>query len=170
MESAIDETLRVDWAGEKGAVALYAGQLAALGRHHPVTPLIQHMAAQEERHAEAFEGLIKAHNARPSLLMPLWEKAGWLAGWLTGRMGPEAAMACTTAVEEVIDAHYKEQIDALAHKAPALATFLNTCREEEVDHMHTGLAHGATQAPFSQTLQALIRWGTRGAIAVAKRL
>lgn len=170
LSSQINRALRVDLAGEQGAKTIYTGQLKALGTTHSLTPIIQEMAAAEIAHARAFENLLATHHARPSLLTPFWERAGFLIGFLTGWMGGPAAMACTAAVEEVIDQHYHQQVLALEAQAPELTRFLNQCREEEQEHLHTGLAHGANQAPFSQTLQAMIRFGTRCAVFIAERI
>ncbi len=98
--------IRVDHAGEYGAARIYAGQLAVLGRS-PAGPVIRRMAEQERRHLAAFEALVAARRVRPTALQPLWHAAGWALGAATALLGESAAMACTAAVEEVIDAHYQ---------------------------------------------------------------
>jgi ubiquinone biosynthesis monooxygenase Coq7 len=165
----LDEALRVDLAGERGAEAIYEGQLRALG-NHPFVPLLEEMATQERVHIKAFEERAALHHVRPSFLTPFWEKAGFLLGLGTGLLGGKAAMACTAAVEEVIDAHYQEQIETLAFVDPELGEFLEKCRSDEVMHRETSLEHGADEAPFSPLLQKAIRTATRLAISIAKKV
>src|ERR1700722_3820126 len=109
----IDSMIRVDHAGEYGAKRIYEGQLAVLGKNPKLKKLIEHMAAQEQVHLDFFEKEIAARQVRPTALHPLWHVTGYALGALTARMGAEAAMACTVAVEEVISAHYADQLETL---------------------------------------------------------
>lgn len=110
--AAVHRMIRVDHAGEYGAARIYAGQLALLGNTEN-GPVLRHMQAQEQRHLLAFEELIGRRRVRPTVLLPLWHLAGYALGAATAALGPRAAMACTVAVEEAIDAHYAGQITAL---------------------------------------------------------
>ena len=113
--------LRVDQAGEYGATRIYAGQLAVLGDRQPASRLIARMAAQEQRHLRHFDALLAERGVRPTLLQPFWRVAGHALGAATALISPQAAMACTAAVEDEIDRHYSEQLDALGDDEPALA-------------------------------------------------
>ena len=162
--------LRVDQAGEFGAVRIYAGQLAVLGDRHPMSRSIAHMAAQEERHRAHFDAMIARRGVRPTLLQPLWHVAGFALGAGTALIGPEAAMACTAAIETEIDAHYEKQLHALDDSDPELSTAIADFQAEEVEHRETALKSGAEQAPAYPLLSGLIRLGCRAAIAITEKI
>lgn len=162
--------IRVDQAGEYGATRIYAGQLAVMGDRHPHAREIAGMAQQEERHRAYFDALIAKRGVRPTLLQPLWNVAGFALGAATALIGPEAAMACTAAVETEIDEHYREQLVELGDADPELSAMVEEFRLEELEHRDTALAHGAEQAPAYPVMSALIRLGCRVAIATAKRI
>ena len=138
--------IRVDHAGEMGAARIYAGQLAVMGDRHPLAREIGRMAAQEQRHLDAFDRLIVERGVRPTLLAPLWDAAGFALGAATALMGPRAAMACTVAVETEIDRHYQQQRDALGDGDPALAALIADFQADEAEHRETARAHGAGRA------------------------
>jgi 3-demethoxyubiquinol 3-hydroxylase len=162
--------IRVNHAGEYGAARIYAGQLAVLGDRHPAARAIRHMAAQEQRHLDHFTNLIAERGVRPTLLHPIWHVAGFALGAVTAAIGPEAAMACTVAVETEIDRHYGEQREALGESDPALSAAIADFQAEEVEHKETALAAGAEQAPAYPLMSAAVRLGCRAAIALTKRL
>lgn len=168
----IASMIRVDHAGEYGAKRIYEGQLAVLGKNPKVKKLIQHMAEQEQAHLDYFEKEIAARQVRPTALHPLWHVAGYALGAATARMGVEAAMACTVAVEEVISEHYGEQLEALKKnpKEKKLAAAIRKFKVEEEEHHDIGLEHDAEAAPAYPLLAKAIKAGARLAIAVAKRV
>lgn len=166
----IDSMIRVDQAGEYGATRIYAGQLAILGDRSPPARSIAKMATQEERHRREFDRIIAERGVRPTLLQPFWDRAGYALGAVTALIGPEAAMACTAAVETEIDKHYSEQLDELGDSDPELSGMIAEFREEELEHRETALAAGAEQAPAYPLLSGLIRLGCRVAISAAKRI
>ena len=151
---------------------IYQGQLAALrGRGgSDKSELIRHMLAQEEHHLRTFDGLIADRAVRPTALLPIWHLAGFALGALTAALGDRAAMACTVAVEETIDAHYQNQLNELDQTEPALRATISQFRDEELEHRDTGLAHGAEQAPGYRLLRAVIKTGCRAAIALSERV
>lgn len=161
--------LRVDHAGEYGAKRIYQGQLAVLGRgRHGDT--LRHMAAQEQEHLSYFEQQLTRRQVRPTLLQPFWHVAGWALGAGTALLGERAAMACTVAVEEVIDGHYAEQLADLPAGEAALGETITRFQAEEVEHRDIGLANGAEQAPAYPLLLGAIKAGTRAAIWLAERV
>lgn len=166
----IDRLLRVDHAGEYGAVHIYRGQLAVFGDHHPMSATIKHMKAQEDVHLERFSDLIRERGTRPSLLSPLWHVAGFALGAGTALLGQKAAMLCTEAVETVIDDHYRQQIETLGRDEADLAAEIEKFRAEEVEHRDTAIEFGAKEAPGYELLSGLIRVGCRAAIKIAERL
>jgi 3-demethoxyubiquinol 3-hydroxylase len=162
--------VRVNQAGEYGAARIYAGQLALLGNRHPLAREIGHMAAQEQRHLDRFNAMMAERGVRPTMLQPFWDVAGFALGAATALIGPEAAMACTVAIETEIDAHYGEQLDELGSDDPELAEAITDFRAEEVEHKATALASGAERAPAYPLLSAAIRFGCRAAIGLSKRV
>lgn len=165
-----DAMIRVDQAGEYGATRIYAGQLAVLGDRHPAARAITHMAHQEERHRAFFDSLIVTRGVRPTLFQPLWNVAGFALGAITAALGPEAAMACTAAVETEIDKHYAEQRVALGDDDPELSEAIADFQAEEVEHRDHALAAGAESTPGYPLLSGAIRLGCKVAIAAAKRI
>lgn len=161
--------IRVDHAGEYGAARIYEGQLAVLGRSASA-PVIRRMAEQEKRHLAAFDRLVADRRVRPTLLSPLWHVAGFALGAASALLGERAAMACTVAVEEVIDEHYRNQIDRLGEAEPELRNAITEFRAQEIEHRDTGLAHGAESAPAYSALGAVIKAGSRLAIWLSTRL
>ncbi|WP_294391935.1 demethoxyubiquinone hydroxylase family protein [uncultured Sphingomonas sp.] len=162
--------VRVDQAGEYGATRIYAGQLAVLGDRHPISRSISHMAAQEEAHRARFDALIVERRVRPTALAPLWNIAGFALGAATALIGPEAAMACTAAVETEIDLHYGDQLDQLGDSDPELTSIITQFRAEEVEHHDAAMAAGAERAPGYPLLSAAIRLGCRAAIRLSERI
>jgi len=162
--------LRVDQAGEYGATRIYAGQLAVMGDRAPHAAEIAAMAEQEAGHRARFDALIAARGVRPTALQPLWSVAGYALGAATALIGPEAAMACTAAVEEEIDRHYTRQLDALGDDEPELAALIAEFREDERAHKAAALAAGAERAPAYPLLSGAIRLGCRAAIRLSERL
>jgi len=161
--------LRVDQAGEYGAVRIYAGQLAVLGDRHPLSREISHMAAQEERHRAHFDAMIAQRGVRPTVLQPFWHVAGFALGAATALLGPEAAMACTAAIETEIDDHYGKQLAELGDQDPELSDAIADFRAEEVEHREAALKAGAESAPAYPLLFGMIRLGCRAAIALSRR-
>lgn len=165
----IDRIIRVDHAGEYGAKRIYEGQLAVL-KAGPEAQAVRHMYAQELEHLREFEKLMVERRARPSALYPLWHMAGYALGAATAMLGPKAAMACTVAVEEVIDQHYREQAEKLGSDERPLRATIERFRADEQRHRDSGLAHGAEQAPAYPLLTAAIKAGSRLAIWCAERV
>lgn len=169
VQNQIDRILRVDLAGEKGAKRIYEGQLWGL-QNHALAPTIQHMYAQECAHAEGFEARLQQVNGRPTFLSPFWHLAGFSLGAVSVLLGAPAAMACTVAVEEVIDGHYVDQIEQVKGAAPELAVFLEKCRLEEVAHRDEAVASGAYAFPFYGFFSACVRGATHLAIKLSERI
>ena len=167
-EQLVDRVIRVDQAGEYGARRIYEGQLAVL-KHGPDRSAVEHMAEQEGRHLAEFDRLLGDRRVRPTALQPIWHVAGFALGAATALLGPKAAMACTVAVEEVIDEHYRRQGEALPESEGALKETIESFRREELEHRDTGLAHGAQEAVAYPLLTGAIKTGSRLAIWLAER-
>jgi ubiquinone biosynthesis monooxygenase Coq7 len=169
----LGEILRVDHAGELGAVHIYRGQravfAAARGRETTAATLAE-MEAHEAAHLEAFDKLLTQRGVRPTLLAPVWRVAGFALGAATALMGEKAAHACTEAVETVIEGHYAGQIEELQTREPELAADLTRFRDDELAHRDQAIAEGALEAPGYPLLAGLIRAGCRAAIRISEKL
>ena len=173
-DELIKRIIRVDHAGEYGAKRIYDGQLAVLGTSE-IGDELRGMATAEERHLETFKKMIIERRIRPTALMPLWQIAGFAIGAGTALLGREAAMACTVAIEEVIEEHYADQsaqLDTLTGKEaePALKGVIDEFRSEEIEHRDIALDNDAEQAPCYPLLTSAIKTGSRLAIWLSQRV
>jgi 3-demethoxyubiquinol 3-hydroxylase len=170
----IAEMIRVDHAGEYGAVAIYEGQLAVFGKIPSkvrIANQLRQMAEDEQAHLDAFDGFIRRRGVRPTALMPVWKIAGRTLGVATALMGEKAAHACTEAVETVIESHYTGQIGELeAAGEDELATRFTQFRDEEVAHKALAVDEGAKEAFGYPLLSCLIEAGCRAAIQVTTKI
>ncbi len=177
-QSLVERMIRVDHAGEYGAARIYQGQLAVLG-DRPVGDTIRAMAAQEQQHLDTFDRLVVERRVRPTVLTPVWHVAGYALGVATAMMGERAAMACTVAVEEVIEQHYARQSALLGEDETELREVIDDCRRDEIEHKTIGLDHlgaddgvddsGASATAYPVLSQA-IKSGSRLAIWLSSRL
>jgi ubiquinone biosynthesis monooxygenase Coq7 len=161
--------IRVDHAGEYGATRIYDGQLAVL-RRGPARSAVSAMAEQEARHLAAFDEIVRERHVRPTVLQPVWQIAGFALGAATALLGERAAMACTVAVEEVIDAHYRDQAERLGDSDPALKEKILEFRDDELAHRQTAFDHGAAETLGYDVLSAAIKAGSRLAIWLSTRI
>jgi ubiquinone biosynthesis monooxygenase Coq7 len=170
----IDSMIRVNHAGEFGAKRIYQGQLDAL-RGQAVEPLIQKMADQEKIHLQYFEKVIPEYRVRPTVLHPIWNILGYSLGYITGKMGTEAAMACTEAVETVIGEHYNEQLrtlgdENLLEEEKNLKENIRRFRDEELEHLDIAVENDSKKAVAYQPLVHFVEFTTRTAIWLSKRI
>jgi ubiquinone biosynthesis monooxygenase Coq7 len=165
----VERAIRVDHAGEYGAKRIYQGQLAVLGRTK-YGPMIEHMQAQEQVHLDTFSRLIAQRRVRPTALLPIWHVAGFALGAATALLGHRGAMACTVAVEEAIDEHYRAQEEALGEDEAELKAHIEKFRAEELEHRDIGLENEAELAPAYRLLSAAIKAGCKAAIRISERV
>jgi ubiquinone biosynthesis monooxygenase Coq7 len=169
-----EEILRVDHAGEYGAVAIYKGQLAVFERQHGkerIVGQLKEMAAQEQEHLDAFDRMLSAGSVRPTAMSPVWNAAGFALGVGTALLGEKAAHACTEAVETVIEEHYGDQVAELREAGDdQLAETMAKFQEEEVSHKELAASEGASEAPAYPLLSAVIRTGCRLAIRISEKV
>ncbi len=165
----IARMIRVDQAGEYGAVRIYEGQLAMLPRGR-AERAVRAMAAKETEHLESFNRLMVERRVRPTALEPLWRIAGFALGAGTTLLGERAALACTVAVEEVIGEHYRKQAERLGSDEAKLRAMIEDYRADELAHRDEALAQGAEAAPAYALVTGAIKAGTRLAIWLSTRL
>jgi 3-demethoxyubiquinol 3-hydroxylase len=166
----IEKIIRVDHAGEYGAKRIYQGQISVLGKNPRLKKLLQEMMDHELEHLEYFERAIPKRRVRPTALLPLWHIGGFAMGAVTALMGEKAAMACTVAVEEVIEKHYQDQLQTLGAAEPELRAAITKFCADEVHHRDIGLQHGAEGAPAYRALYAIISGITKTAIRLSERV
>lgn len=172
-EREIEEMIRVDHAGEYGAVQIYRGQKAVFdridGKAHAAR-LIGEMEAGELEHLRTFDRLIAERGVRPTAMAPVWRVAGFGLGAVTALLGERAAHACTEAVEEVIEEHYARQSERLEGVDTELKFVVDRFREDEIAHKDTAIEQGARSAPAYPVLSAVIKFGCRAAIRISEKL
>ena len=173
LAARLAEILRVDHAGELGAVAIYRGQRAVLDAGHGrerIAGQVAEMQDQEQAHLARFDSLILERGVRPTALAPLWRLAGFALGAGTALLGESAAHACTEAVETAIEQHYAGQIAELSGVEPQLAAELARFRDEEIAHRDLARAEGAQRTPGYRLLSAVIGAGCRAAIRISEKI
>lgn len=172
-ERRLAEMIRVDHAGEYGAVQIYRGQQAVFGRSETkshAARIIAEMEAGEQEHLKTFDRMLAERGVRPTLMAPIWRVAGFGLGAVTALMGEQAAHACTEAVEDVIEEHYARQSAALAGVDPELKHVVDKFREDEMAHRDTAIEQGARDAPAYPLLSAVIKFGCRAAIRISEKI
>jgi 3-demethoxyubiquinol 3-hydroxylase len=173
LSDRVAEMIRVDHAGEYGATRIYEGQRAVFSRlanGKKISAQLALQEADEQIHKAAFDKLVRERGVRPTLLAPFWGVAGFGLGVVTALMGEKAAHACTAAVEEVIEDHYREQIEELDDREADLKAMITTFRDEEIAHKDEAIAQGAQDAFGYPLLSAVIKAGCRTAIAVSQKI
>jgi len=170
----LDSAIRVDQAGEVAANAIYAGQLAVLGKDTRAGSLVQEMWEQEKQHLRVMNRLQRQHGVRPTALTKVAETAGFVVGLATALMGEKSAMACTEAVETVIGEHYNDQLREFAtlpedHPSiPLLKSVVREFRDDELEHLNTAIENDSQSAPAHALLSTVIGLGCKLAIVVCK--
>ena len=172
-KSRIEEFIRVDHAGERGAVKIYEGQLLALNtlvKDESLKKTIEEMKVHETEHCEFFEKEIKKRNIAPTKFLPLWDLLGMGLGFGSTLLGKKAAMLCTASVEEVIDKHYQSQIDQLDSSEKELKKKIKKFREDELEHKDIAYQKGATKTGLYSLLDKVIKTGSRIAINISEKI
>tara|TARA_Y100000996_G_C22424701_1_gene602974 strand:- start:78 stop:608 length:531 start_codon:yes stop_codon:yes gene_type:complete len=172
-KNKIEEFIRVDHAGERGAVKIYEGQLLALNtviKDDDLKKLIEEMKSHEKEHCDFFEKEIKKRNITPTKLLPLWDLLGVGLGFGSTLLGKKAAMLCTASVEEVIDKHYQNQIDQLDSSEKELKKNIIRFREDELHHKNIAYEKGATKKGFYSIMDKLIKTGSKIAINISEKI
>tara|TARA_Y100000590_G_scaffold396140_1_gene476620 strand:- start:3509 stop:4042 length:534 start_codon:yes stop_codon:yes gene_type:complete len=169
----LEEFIRVDHAGERGAIKIYEGQLLALStliNDEDLKKIIKEMKKHEEEHANFFENEIKERNIKPTKLLPLWDLLGIGLGFGSTILGKKAAMLCTASVEEVIDDHYKKQIDQLGSDEKNLKDKIIKFRKDELYHKNIAYNEGATKKGFYSVMDKIIKTGSKIAINISEKI
>ena len=169
----IEEFIRVDHAGERGAIKIYEGQLLALNtviKDDTLKKKVEEMKVHEKEHCDYFEKEIKKRNIKPTKFLPLWELLGVGLGFGSTILGKKAAMLCTASVEEVIDEHYANQISQLQADEKKLKDKIIKFREDELHHRDIAYENGATKKGLYGLLNKVIKTSSRIAITISEKI
>ncbi|WP_075522152.1 demethoxyubiquinone hydroxylase family protein [Candidatus Pelagibacter communis] len=172
-KNRIEEFIRVDHAGERGAVKIYEGQLLALNtliKDENLKKTIEEMKVHEKEHCDFFEKEIKKRKIKPTKFLPLWDLLGVSLGFGSTLLGKKAAMLCTASVEEVIDKHYQSQIDQLDSNEKELKKKIVKFREDELHHKDIAYEKGATKKGFYFVMDKIIKTGSKIAINISEKI
>ena len=172
-KKTLEEIIRVDHAGERGAIKIYEGQLLALNtvvKNDDLKKKVEEMREHEKEHFEFFDKEIQKRNIKPTKLLPLWDLMGITLGFGTAMMGKKAAMLCTASVEEVIDSHYKDQTYKLREDEEELKKKIIKFRQDELDHKDRAYESGATKKGLYSVLDKVIKTSSRIAIAISEKI
>ena len=172
-KTKVEQFIRVDHAGERGAIKIYEGQLLALKTFKQNASLkrkIEEMKEHEREHYEYFDNEIKKRNIEPTKLLPLWDIMGVTLGFGTAMLGEKAAMLCTASVEEVIDGHYKDQTYKLGKDEKRLKEKIMKFRQDELDHKDIAYDNGATKKGLFGVLDKIIKISSRIAITISEKI
>ena len=172
-KNRIEEFIRVDHAGERGAVKIYEGQLLALNtlvKDEELKKKIEEMKVHEVEHSQFFENEIKKRNIQPTKFLPLWDLLGVGLGFGSTLLGKKAAMLCTASVEEVIDKHYLNQINQLGPEEKELKKKITKFRNDELDHKDIAYEEGATKKGFYSIMDKIIKTGSKIAINISEKI
>ena len=171
--SRVEEFIRVDHAGERGAVKIYEGQLLALNtlvKDENLKKTIEEMKVHEIEHCQFFESEIKKRNIKPTKFLPLWDLLGVGLGFGSTLLGKKAAMLCTASVEEVIDKHYQDQIDQLGTDEKDLKSKIIKFREDELHHKDIAYEEGASKKGLYSIMDKIIKTGSKIAINISEKI
>ena len=169
----VEEFIRVDHAGERGAVKIYEGQLLALNtiiKNEDLKKTIEEMKIHETEHCQFFENEIQKRNIKPTKLLPLWDLVGVGLGFGSTLLGKKAAMLCTASVEEVIDKHYLDQINQLGPEEKELKKKITKFRQDELDHKDIAYEEGASKKGIYSIMDKIIKTGSKLAIRISEKI
>ena len=169
----VEEFIRVDHAGERGAIKIYEGQLLALNtlvKNDDLKKKIEEMQVHEREHCDFFEKEIKKRNINPTKFLPIWDLLGVGLGFGSALIGKKAAMLCTASVEEVIDKHYQNQINQLNADEKELKNKIIKFREDELHHKDIAYNEGATKEGFYSIIDKVIKTGSKIAISISEKI
>ena len=172
-QKTLEEIIRVDHAGERGAIKIYEGQLLALKtikQDNNLKDKIEEMKEQEKEHLEYFEKEIQKRKIKPTYLLPLWDVMGVALGFGTVLLGKKATMLCTASVEEVIEDHYQNQLKKLGNDEMDLKTKIEKFKKEEMNHKNIAYESGATNKGLYSIMDKVIRTGSRIAITISEKI
>tara|TARA_B100001142_G_scaffold93771_1_gene95442 strand:+ start:755 stop:1288 length:534 start_codon:yes stop_codon:yes gene_type:complete len=172
-KNKIEEFIRVDHAGERGAIKIYEGQLLALNtiiKNDELKKKIEEMQVHEKEHCDYFEKEIKKRNIKPTKFLPLWDLLGVGLGFGSAIIGKKATMLCTASVEEVIDQHYQNQINQLQNDEKELKNKIVKFRNDELQHKDIAYEEGATKKGFYSIMDKIIKTGSKIAIGISEKI
>ncbi|MBZ7921833.1 demethoxyubiquinone hydroxylase family protein [Ensifer adhaerens] len=177
----IARIVRVNHAGEFGAIRIYSAQIAVARRFYKdCVPMLSDMLGHEIEHCALFRAAMPTRKSRPCRIMQFWSLGGWLLGFLTALLGRRGIWACTAAVEAAVHRHLDDQLHFLAGKDSELHALILSIREEELAHLDHAEAQLSSGDRFTDALRSIIflatdvliwlsTWGDSARMAAALR-
>jgi ubiquinone biosynthesis monooxygenase Coq7 len=172
-QKILEEIIRVDHAGERGAIKIYEGQLLALStikQDKNLKKIIEEMKEHEKEHLEYFEKEIQKRKMRPTYLLPLWDLMGVSLGFGSALLGKKATLLCTASVEEVIEVHYENQLGKIGEDEKDLKTKIEKFKGDEINHKNTAYESGASRTGIYSIMDKIIRTGSKIAITISEKI
>ena len=172
-QNKIKEFIRVNHAGERGAIKIYEGQLLALNtfvKDDKLKKMIEQMKIHEKEHLDFFNKEIKKRNIKPTKLLPLWDLLGVGLGFSSAMMGKKATMLCTASVEEIIDEHYQNQLNQINSDEKNLKKKIKKFRDDEIHHKNIAYDNGASKEGLYSILDKIIKTGSKVAISISEKI
>ena len=172
-QNKIKEFIRVNHAGERGAIKIYEGQLLALNtfvKDDKLKKMIEQMKIHEKEHLDFFNKEIKKRNIKPTKLLPLWDLLGVGLGFSSAMMGKKATMLCTASVEEIIDEHYQNQLNQINSDEQNLKKKIKKFRDDEIHHKNIAYDNGASKEGLYSILDKIIKTGSKVAISISEKI
>ena len=172
-QKILEEIIRVDHAGERGAIKIYEGQLLALStikQDKNLKKIIEEMKEHEKEHLEYFEKEIQKRNMKPTYFLPVWDLMGVSLGFGSALLGKKATLLCTASVEEVIENHYENQLGKIGEDEKDLKTKIEKFKEDEVNHKNTAYESGASRTGIYSIMDKIIRTGSKIAITISEKI
>jgi len=172
-QKILEEIIRVDHAGERGAIKIYEGQLLALStikQDKNLKKIIEEMKEHEKEHLEYFEKEIQKRKIKPTYLLPLWDLMGVSLGFGSALLGKKATLLCTASVEEVIENHYENQLGKIGEDEKDLKTKIEKFKGDEVNHKNIAYESGASRTGIYSIMDKIIRTGSKIAITISEKI
>ena len=172
-QKILEEIIRVDHAGERGAIKIYEGQLLALStikQDKNLKKIIEEMKEHEKEHLEYFEKEIQKRKMKPTYLLPLWDLMGVSLGFGSALLGKKATLLCTASVEEVIEDHYQKQLKKIGNDEKELKTKIEKFKRDEIDHKNTAYETGASKIGIYSIMDKVIKTGSKLAITISEKI
>jgi len=172
-QKTLEEIIRVDHAGERGAIKIYEGQLLALKtikQNDSLKNIIEDMKEHEKEHLEYFEKEIQKRKIKPTYLLPLWDVMGVALGFGTALLGEKMTMLCTASVEEVIENHYQNQLEKLGDDEKNLKAKIVKFRNDEINHKNIAYNSGASNKGIYSIIDRVIQASSKIAITISEKI
>lgn len=170
-ETLGDRVIKVDHAGEHGAVCIYRAQLwVARWRAPDMLPELEHFLAHERGHRARFDAELERRGQRRCRSYLWCGLGGFLLGTVTGLAGGQAIAATTVAIERVVLRHMQEQVETLAGVDESATQALRQILREEQEHHDASAARLQPNGMWPKLIGPVVSVSTEFVIWLGMRL